>query len=791
MNKYYKTLELDKILEMLANEASNEKTKQMALEIEPSFDIFEVNNEIKKTSQAFELSVKFGTPPFTDFKDVSNSLMRAKSGARLSLKELIEIGRILSQIKILSDWYKHCTNIETELSYLFTRLMPNEYLQSRIETSIVSEDEIADSASSELASIRRKKYQAGMRVREILDKMTRSTTIQKYLQEAIVTIRDGRYVLPVKAEHRGDIQGLIHGTSSSGQTYFIEPISIVEANNDIRLLESKEQEEIDRIITELCAECGKSADTIIDNYNICVELNLYFAKSNLAAKMKATTPIISDDGVISLKKARHPLIDKERVVPIDISLGEDYQVLIITGPNTGGKTVALKTAGLLTLMTMCGLLIPVSDGSKVSIFNNILADIGDNQSIEHNLSTFSSHTNKVIEIIDLADENSLILLDELGSGTDPVEGAALAIAIIEKLKSKNAKLMVTTHYQELKMYAVESQDVENASFEFNIETLQPTYRLIIGSPGKSNAFAISSSLGMPKDVIEYAQSIVSVENKRFENVIEQLENSRIELEKQNEEISKLKVEHIQKVEELRKELDDLKYKKEKELERARITAMSIIEDTKAKSNEIIDELDKLRKEKDKDNFSQMVSGAKSRSKNVFNKMYDIANPVEEKININYKLPRPLKKGDSVLITDIDKKGVVTSISDGDTVLVQVGVIRTKVDINKLRLLENEKVTFKNKPISPTMNVKSKVDRSAMLELDIRGCSSDEGIHQLESFIDNAVMSNIGTVTIIHGKGTGVLRSAIQKRLKEMPSVKSFRYGVYGEGEDGVTIVELK
>ncbi len=466
-------------------------------------------------------------------------------------------------------------------------------------------------------------------------------------------------------------------------------------------------------------------------------------------------------------------------------------MLIITGPNTGGKTVALKTAGLLTLMTMCGLLIPVSDGSKVSIFNNILADIGDNQSIEHNLSTFSSHTNKVIEIIDLADENSLILLDELGSGTDPVEGAALAIAIIEKLKSKNAKLMVTTHYQELKMYAVESQDVENASFEFNIETLQPTYRLIIGSPGKSNAFAISSSLGMPKDVIEYAQSIVSVENKRFENVIEQLENSRIELEKQNEEISKLKVEHIQKVEELRKELDDLKYKKEKELERARITAMSIIEDTKAKSNEIIDELDKLRKEKDKDNFSQMVSGAKSRSKNVFNKMYDIANPVEEKININYKLPRPLKKGDSVLITDIDKKGVVTSISDGDTVLVQVGVIRTKVDINKLRLLENEKVTFKNKPISPTMNVKSKVDRSAMLELDIRGCSSDEGIHQLESFIDNAVMSNIGTVTIIHGKGTGVLRSAIQKRLKEMPSVKSFRYGVYGEGEDGVTIVELK
>ncbi len=791
MNKYYKTLELDKILEMLANEASNEKTKQMALETEPSSDIYEVNYEIKKTSQAFELSVKFGTPPFSDIKDVSNSLMRAKSGSRLALKEIIEIGRVLNQIKIICDWYGHCANIETELSYLFTRLMPNQYLQNRIETSIISEDEIADSASTELASIRRKKYQAGMRVRENLDKMIRSATVQKYLQESIVTVRDGRYVLPVKAEHRGDVQGLIHDTSSSGQTYFIEPMSIVEANNDIRLLESKEQEEIDRIITEICSECGESADTITDNYNICVELNLYFAKSNLAAKMRASTPIISNDGVISLKKARHPLIDKEKVVPIDISLGENYQALIVTGPNTGGKTVALKTTGLLTLMTMCGLLIPVSDGSKISIFDNILADIGDNQSIEQSLSTFSSHTNKVIEIIKLADKNSLILLDELGSGTDPIEGAALAIAIIEKLKSKQAKLMITTHYQELKMYAIESQDVENASCEFDIQTLQPTYRLIIGSPGKSNAFEISSSLGMPRDVIENAKSMVSVENKRFENVIEQLESSRLELEKQNEEIRKLKAEETQKVEELRKELDDFNRKKENELERARITAMSIIENTKVQSNEIIDELDKIRKEKDKENFSQMVSGAKSRSKQGLNKMYDIANPVERKQASNYKLPRPLKRGDSVLITDIDKKGIVTSESDGDTVLVQVGIMRTKVDISKVRLLENEKITYKNKSVSSMKNVKSKIERSSVLELDIRGCSSDEGVYQLESFIDNAVMSGVGTVTVIHGKGTGVLRSAIQKRLRSMSSVKSFRYGVYGEGEDGVTIVELK
>lgn len=791
MNKYYKTLELDKILGMLADEASNEKTKQMALEIEPSSDIYEVNTEIKKTSNAFELSVKFGSPPFDDIKDVSNSLLKAKSGSRLSLKELMEIGRVLIQIKTISDWYKQCANIDTELNYLFTRLIPNKYLQNRIEISIVSEDEISDSASTELAKIRRKKYQASMRVRENLDKMIRSATIQKYLQDAIVTIRDGRYVLPVKAEHRGDVQGLIHDTSSSGQTYFIEPMSIVEANNDIRLLESKELEEIDRIIMELCSECGKSADVIIDNYNTCVELNLYFAKSNLATKMKATTPIISNDGIISLRKARHPLIDKEEVVPIDISLGENYQALIITGPNTGGKTVALKTTGLLTLMVMCGLLIPVSDGSKISIFKNILADIGDNQSIEHSLSTFSSHTNKVIEIIKLADKNSLILLDELGSGTDPIEGAALAIAIIEKLKSKQAKLMVTTHYQELKMYAVESHGVENASFEFDIQTLQPTYRLIIGSPGKSNAFEISSSLGMPDDIIENAKNMVGIENKRFENIIEQLENSRIELENQNQEIRKLKIEQLQNAEELRKKLDDFNKSKEKELERARNIARSIIENTKAQSNEIIDELEKIRKEKDKENFSHAVSRVKSRSRHGLNKMYDTANPIEKKQDSNYKLPRPLKKGDSVLVTDIDKKGIVTSESDGDTILVQVGIMRTKVDISKLRLLESEKVTYKSKSISSTKNIKSKLERSAELELDIRGCSSDEGIYELESFIDNAIMSNIGALTIIHGKGTGVLRSAIQEHLRTMQSVKSFRFGVYGEGGDGVTIVELK
>lgn len=790
MDKYCKTLELDKILEMLADETSNEKTRNMALSIVPSSDLDEVKGEIDKVSDAFDLIVRFGTPSFYNIKDISGMLSRAKSGASLSLREFLDIGNLLKQINALTDWYKHCENMENKLADMFSRLMPNTYLQGKIEMTVLSEDEVADTASSELASIRRKKYQAGLKVRETLDRMIRSSTVQKYLQDSVVTIRDGRYVLPVKSEHRGDVQGLIHDTSASGQTFFIEPISIVDANNDIRLLESREQEETDRIIKELSGICGEYADSMLDSYEICTELNLYFAKANLAAKMKASVPEISDDGIIELKKARHPLIDKSKVVPVDIAIGSSYQVLVVTGPNTGGKTVALKTAGLMVLMTMCGLLIPVSDGSKVSVFKNVLADIGDQQSIELNLSTFSSHTNKVIEIINIADDNSLVLLDELGSGTDPIEGAALAISIIERLKAQGAKIMVTTHYQELKVYAIESNDVENASCEFDISTLMPTYRLIMGSPGKSNAFEISSRLGMPDDVIEYAQKLVSENDARLEDVIEKLENQRIELEKQSDEVRRLKNEQAENAEKLRKQLKEFEDKKEQEIERARNIAMGIIENTKIQSNELIDELEKLRKEKDKKDFSENVLAVKTRNRQGLNMMYNNANPVQRRSNDGYKLPRPLKKGDTVLVIDIDKKGIVAGEPDGDTVYVQIGIMKTKADVKNLRLVENEKVTYKSKSIV-NKRVTSRAERSASTELDIRGCSSDEGVYRMESFLDSAIMSGIGLVTIIHGKGTGVLRSAVQKRLREMSVVKSFRYGVYGEGEDGVTIVELK
>ncbi|SFX25593.1 endonuclease MutS2 [Ruminococcus sp. XPD3002] len=796
MNKYLKTLELDKILEMLADIASNEETKRMALTIRPDTDLAAVRMENLKTSQALELSIQFGTPPFSNFKDVSTAAARAKSGAVISLRDLMDIAAMLRQIKSLADWYRSCENVETELDYLFSRLAPNDWLLEKLDRSIISENEISDAASAELAAIRRKINRAGMQLRETLDKMVKNKTTQQYLQESNVTIRDGRFVLPVKSEYRGQVSGLVHDTSATGQTIFIEPMAIVEANNDIRILQGKEQEEIERIIAELCRDCGDYADILCENYKVCTELNLYFAKSELAAKLRCTMPEITDDGILSLKKARHPLIDRNKAVPIDLELGRDYQSLVITGPNTGGKTVALKTAGLLSAMTMCGLLIPVSDGSSISIYEHILVDIGDSQSIEQNLSTFSSHTNKVIEIIDTADSSSLVLLDELGSGTDPVEGAALAVAIIRRLMKSGAKLMVTTHYQELKVFALDNPNVENASCEFDIETLRPTYRLIVGSPGRSNAFAISESLGMPSDIISEAKASVSEANTRLEEVISKLEASRIELERQKDEITRLKAETAQHEEVIRREKEELERTKADELEKARLRAMTIIEQTKAESNELIDELEKLRKEKDKKDFSANVSSMKSKSKQSFNKMYDTANPVQgQDPNEGYVLPRKLRRGDTVYVVDLQRKGIICGDPDGsDFVFVQMGVMKTKMNISRLRLEEPQKVTYGNKSVKRNnkMNkVGVKAERRGKMELDIRGCACDDGVYQLDSFIDQAVMSNISMITIIHGKGTGLLRKAVHQRLKNHPSVKSFRLGVFGEGEDGVTIAELK
>lgn len=798
LNQDYIKLELDKILNMLSELCSNDESKQIALSLEPLTDEFEVKEEQRKTGDAFDLSMSFGSPSFYNFKNVKNSLARCRSGGRISLKELMAIASLLRQIQTISDWHSKCSEKETSLDYLFSQLSPQPYLLEKLDRSILNEEMIADGASSALLSIRQKIARAGIKLRETLNNMVKSESVKKCLQDTNITLRDGRYVLPVKSEYRGQIQGLIHDTSATGQTIFVEPMAVVEANNDIRILEAKEQEEIERIIKELCSECAAVSEAVEKSFDVCVELNLYFAKAELGIKMKAYMPVLSD-GYIDLKKARHPLLDQKTAVPIDIKLGKEYRTLLITGPNTGGKTVALKTAGLLTAMAMCGLMIPAAEGSCVPVMSQILTDIGDKQSIEASLSTFSSHMTNIISIIKKADDRTLVLLDEPGTGTDPVEGAALAQSVFEELRRQHSLVMATTHYQELKMYASLENDVENASCEFDPDTLKPTYRLRIGSPGKSNAFYIASNLGMPEDMIDYAKSLIDSENTRFEEIISKLEDTQTKLEKERE---TARIER-EKAQQLRKELEtekkELEDNRQNELERARGAAQQIIERTKAQTNALIDELDTLRKEKEKKDFSKNVSDAKSKSKQVFNKLYSDANPVENSDdNSDYVLPRPLKQGDSVYITDIGKSGIVSGKPDNSgQIYVQIGIMRTKVDIKKLRLEEKKKVTINGKQPNNSKRkntagkVSGSVSRSASMELDIRGYASDEGTYEMEAFIDRAVMSGMHVVTIIHGKGTGVLRNAIRQKLRSIKSVKSFRPGVYGEGEDGVTVVELK
>lgn len=788
------TLELHKILELLANECSSEMSKKLALKTHPIYELSKVKKEIDKTDTAFNLSVKFGTPAFHNISDITDSIKLADTGSTLSLKNLLKIKDVLVQSHELINYRNQFSDEQTVLDYLFDSLLANEFLEKKLQASIINEEELADDASPELSRIRKKINQASVKIRENLEKMIRSKSTQKYLQEAIITVRDGRFVVPVKTENKSDVPGLIHATSGSGSTIFVEPISVVEANNDIQILIGEEKDEINRIIAELSSLCADFKEQFFSNLNAIKQLDLYFSKANLAAKMNAIPPIISDNGVIHLKKARHPLIDKEKVVPIDFSMGNDKHVVVITGPNTGGKTVILKTVGLLTLMTMCGLLIPVSDGSKISIFNKILVDIGDSQSIEQNLSTFSSHINKVIDIIKTADNKSLVLLDELGSGTDPVEGAALAVSIINKLKENGAEIVTTTHYQELKMYALETDGIVNASCEFDTKTLQPTYKLIFGTPGKSNAFEIALKLGMNEEIINSSKRLINSENKQFETVLERLENERQQYEKNRITAEALKTELNRLKNELEQERDELEKSKQSIIDKASREANAIITRVERESDVLLDELKEIKKQKNKDNFEKRAIDAKHKAKTTINKLYNEANPVNSKKGNEYKLPRPLKKGDNVLITDTNAKGiVVTPPDDSGYCYIQAGIMKTKIHISKLRLKEKEKVTLNNKKIESkvsTKNVQSVASRKASFELDIRGYAVDEGLYELDRFIDNAILSHIGVITIIHGKGTGVLKNAVRNHLKHHKQVKSSRRGVYGEGEDGVTVAEL-
>ncbi len=796
--RYFHTLELDKVLAKLADQANCDDSKRMALSLTPSDDFSTVQLLMKKTSDAYMLSARYTSPSLHKLKNCEMALRKAEKGSNLSLRELMDVSSVLHNIRSVKDWRKRCEGESTSLDPLFEVLTPNRELENTIDNAVLSEEELADSASAELASLRRKINQAKLRVRERLDQLIKSPTQSKYLQEALVTQRDGRFVVPVKSEYRSEIKGLVHDTSSSGATLFIEPMAVVEANNEIRVLQAKEKQEVDRIIMELSVKVGEFAESIIYSYRSLVEIDQYFAKASLAYKMKATVPNILQTGEIDLKRARHPLIDPEKVVPIDVNLGKDFNTLVITGPNTGGKTVTLKTMGLLTLMAMCGLMLPVAENSSISVYKKVLVDIGDEQSIEQSLSTFSAHMTNIVSIIEEADSDSLVLIDELGSGTDPVEGAALAISIMERLAMYGAKVGATTHYAEIKEYALQTPGVCNASCEFDVETLKPTYRLLIGIPGKSNAFAISQRLGLPEEIIEAAKRNISAEKTRFEDVLSQLDQTRQELEKEKEEVDRLRAEQL----ESKRNLEQFKQKTykqmDRELQNAQEKANRIVSSVKAESEKLLQELDDIRRQKESEEFSRLVQGAKSSYRSNINRLEDTANPVIGRVKEEYTPPRPFKKGDLVLITQLNEEGVLLSDPDNaGNVQVQAGIIKTKVPVSDLRLVDKKRrrqlnrMEKKSNGGGVTRTLTDKSQRSASSEIDLRGQTIEEGIMMVDQYIDSCLLMGIKTITIIHGKGTGALRNAIQQHLKNHKAVRSFRLGVYGEGENGVTIAELK
>lgn len=793
MDKYCMAVELPKVLERLSQLCSCDDSHALALALEPVRNLEDANRLLAYTVDANTLTNRYSTPSVGGIKNCAGILQRARIGAKLSPSELLEIAGVLRAMESMERWRDQIEEGTGSLEFLLDSVVAIPSLRKSIIDSILSEDEIADHASADLADIRRKIRQAGAKARDVLDHMVRSQTYQKFLQESIITQRDGRFVVPVKMEYRSEIKGLVHDTSSSGATVFIEPMAVVEANNEIRLLQNEEKAEIDRILYVLSGQVGACADSIGGSYDALVELDLYFAKSRLADELHATVPVFNGRGMVELHKARHPLIDKNRVVPIDLRLGGEFDTLVVTGPNTGGKTVAIKTLGLLQMMAQCGLMLPVSDNSTLPVFEKLLVDIGDEQSIEQSLSTFSAHMTNIVRILDQADEKALVLLDELGAGTDPVEGAALAVAIIERLRSQGAKIVATTHYAEIKMFALNTAGVENASCEFDVTTLRPTYRLLIGVPGRSNAFAIGERLGLPADVIESAKEHVSRDNARFEDVVSQLESARQALENEKETAMNQRLEAqraSKQAEEVRRSMEN---EKEREMERVRVQARGIVEQVNAQAQKLLDELDSLRKEKENANFAEMALKAKVAFKADMRKLQELADPVTKK-SAAIVHSRPLRRGDTVRLIEMNRDGTLLSAPDGQGyVTVQAGILKTKIHQSEVRLLDtkDKRVTVNSSGYTRRSGVDSKAARQIKTELDLRGMASDEAIMEVDRFIDSCVMSGIDTVRIIHGKGTGVLRAAVQRHLKSHRNVKSFRLGVYGEGEAGVTVAELK
>ncbi len=792
MNELYekslRKLELDKVLALLAEHAGSGAGKERCLQLLPLDDADEIRALQKQTSAACTLITLKGAPSFSGVIDVGASLERADRGGCLNPDELLRIAAVLKSARLVKDYASGDAGLETVLDVFFAQLTPNKYFEERITSAIISKDEIADAASSELAAIRRKIRRQSASIREALQRIITSPTYAKILQEPIVTIRSDRFVVPVKAECKNELPGLVHDVSSSGSTFFIEPMQAVNGNNELRELFVAERKEIERILAEFSAEAASHREQIQLNYEMLTALDCIFARAKLSFVMHAIEPEIRTDGKLELKRARHPLIAKKTVVPISVRLGDDFDTLVITGPNTGGKTVTLKTIGLLTLMAECGLHIPADDGSFVSIFDLVLADIGDEQSIEQSLSTFSSHMKNIVEILNVCDNRSLILFDELCAGTDPAEGAALAIALIEFCRKCGAKLAVTTHYAELKLYAMRTIGVINASCEFSVETLQPTYRLLIGIPGKSNAFAISKKLGLPGHIIDEAHSLVSENDVNFEDVLTQLEQQRQQMEQAKQEAERLRIETLKQKEQSDEYYAQIKLERDKAVQQARKDAQYIIEDARRTANAVYEELKQLRK--------QAREGADVQNSNERQaQLRRSLNEAEAKLAGTREAPkerpaasRAIRVGDTVELVKLGTRASVLAINKDGTYQLQAGIMKVTAKPEEVYLLENETQTKARKIIEGKVR---ELKAAAQPELDIRGMACDEAIVVLDNFLDNAYMGNLPTARIIHGKGTGVLRAAVHDELRRCKYVKNFRLGVYGEGETGVTIVEFK
>ncbi len=792
-DKSIRTLELPRVLQLLSDQAVCAEAKERALRLRPETEPEEVLRLLDQTDAARSMIGLHGSPSFSGVKPVAEALDRADRGGSLNTRELLTIAGLLTAARRAKEYFNDEAAEKTAIDHLFLSLHGNRFLEEKIKRCITDEDTIADAASTELADIRRHMRAAQAKSRQILQRIISSPSYGKILQESIITQRDGRFVVPVKAEHRGDLPGLVHDISSSGATLFVEPMGVVQANNELIELEAKEQKEIERILAELSAEAAAHRENIQWDYDTLVHLDLIFARGQLSYKMDGVRPEIRRDGAIHLRRARHPLLDPKKAVPIDIQLGETFDTLVITGPNTGGKTVSLKTLGLLTLMTQCGLHIPVADRSVISVYERVLADIGDEQSIEQSLSTFSAHMVNIVSIIAEADRHSLILFDELGAGTDPVEGAALAVAIIQRVRQVGARVAATTHYAELKTFAMTTAGVENASCEFDVETLSPTYRLLIGIPGKSNAFAISRRLGLPDEVIESAKVQMSGESVRFEDILTQLEAKRQALEKREQEADRLYRQREEDARKAREFREQMERAKENARGRGEAEAKRILRDARSAADAVFAELAEMRKQQAKAERTENYNEARAELRRKLNEAEDAVAKRDQRQEPIPKPSRPIREGDLVEIPGVRTPAEVVSVSKDGILQLKSGILKMKAKADEVRLIEDDERAAKKK--NSAVTIRQNADRalrtSAARELDIRGLETLEAEGVVENFISAAVMGHLDTVTIIHGKGTGALRKAVHDILRRNRAVRAFRLGVYGEGESGVTVVTLK